>query len=38
MRRRRAKRGLDKRIFSKTASNTNRKNLMASPMRGGFRL
>jgi len=28
----------DRRIFSKTAKRTNKKNMRANPMRGGFRI
>lgn len=30
--------GKDKRRFSKTAGRTHKKNLQATPMRGGFRI
>ena len=30
--------GRDKRVFSATASGTHPKNVLAGPMRGGFRL
>lgn len=36
--RKRAKKRFDKKIFSRTALNIKRKNLIANPMRGGFRL
>jgi len=38
MRRYRANKRRDKRIFSRTASRTNTRNLAVSPMRGGYRL
>lgn len=36
--RKRMSRGKSKRLFSKTASKTNRKNVSPRPMRGGIRL
>lgn len=38
MRRRRANRKYDKKVFSATASHVNKKNLMSNPNRGGYRL
>lgn len=36
--RRKMKSGKSKKLFSRTADNTQKKNLRASPMRGGIRL
>ena len=38
MRRKRANKRYDKRVFSSTAAKVHGKNLMGSPMRGGIRL
>lgn len=38
MRRRRMSRRRSRRLFSRTALRTRRKNLRARPMRGGFRI
>nr|QJB19725.1 MAG: hypothetical protein [Microvirus sp.] len=38
MKRRKMSRRGSKRLFSATASRTNKKNLRAVPMRGGFRM
>lgn len=38
MYRKRANKRSDRRMFSRTAGLTNKKNLVAMPMRGGFRL
>ena len=38
MKRRKMSRKGSKKLFSATASKTNRKNLRAVPMRGGFRI
>lgn len=38
MRRHKLSRGSSRRIFSKTASRSHRKNFGANPMRGGIRL
>lgn len=38
MRRRRPNKYKDKKMFSRTASRSNRKNYSASPRRGGWRL
>lgn len=38
MRRRRAIKHIDRRIFSHTARKVHRKNLIPNPMRGGFRI
>jgi hypothetical protein len=36
--RRRLKKRTSRRLFSRTASRTNRRNVVANPMRGGIRL
>ena len=38
MKRRRMSRRKSKRVFRRSAARTHKKNLRASPMRGGFRL
>lgn len=38
MYRRRAKKRSDRRMFSRTASHTNARNVSSAPMRGGYRL
>lgn len=38
MYRKRANKRTDRRTFSRTAGHTHKKNLMANPMRGGYRL
>lgn len=38
MRRKRANKRYDRKLFSRTASRTNSRNVSASPMRGGYRL
>lgn len=38
MKRYRAKKSVDKRYFSKTASQVNKKNINPNPLRGGYRL
>ena len=38
MKRRRMSRKGSKRLFSKTANRTHKKNIMSGPMRGGYRL
>lgn len=38
MKRKRMKRSTSRRLFRRTASKTNRRNLQRGPMRGGWRL
>jgi len=38
MKRYKAKKRSDRKYFSKTASRTNKRNMSATPMRGGYRI
>lgn len=38
MKRKKMKKSVSKRVFSKTASHTHKKNVRTAPMRGGIRL